>query len=281
MTSNTHFQLSSFVRFGADIDSRAAQLFVESGKLAGAAQGTLDQWKTKAVNRLDALDQKRQATYESSVQPFLQLYATAGKRLSDRAPQGGQASRFAANAPTLNAPGGVKSASKGIAAGAVTGIVMGAAIAMLAQPLAVELRLPIAIGTTIVAGTLLSMLAAYKTAKANYLAAIAYSSQAAEFDHDVKRFTDGVQEIAAKCDQAIAVIDDLASNTDKEEQKMRTVLTDTANAAVLLRQILEMPLLDGDGALLADVVNNLQKQKARIQELGYRIDTEPAEITQS
>lgn len=274
MPSSTTFSLAGFVRFGNDVQARAIALIAEVDERVGNAEDRLNRAKAEAVAYLDSLDVKRMEAYERSAKPFLQLYATLGRRIPGNAPSRCQGERFlksAPSAPNFTASVGLRNRKWAILGGLSSGAIIGLVAHVLMTRLNVEPFMLAAVGIALFSGILLSMMASYKVAERNYSAARKYAEEVTAFEESVEVFNGQAKAIILMSQEAGVVIEALSSNTGVVVEQLTAVVRDSINAASLLRKILEMPILDGEGALLNGVIEQLNERKGDVDELSLQL----------
>lgn len=271
MPSNTTSSLAGFVRFGNDMQAQAIALVAEVDERVKNAEDRLSRAKVDAVDYLDSLDDKRMAAYERSVKPFLHLYATLGKRIPGNSPSRCQSERLLKGLPSFSASVGLRNWKGAIFGGVISGAIVGLVAYFLTFRLNVELPVVAAVGVILFCGVLLSMMAGLTVAKKNYSAACEYAEKAAGFEESVEIFNGQAKAIVLMSQEAGVVIEELSSHTSVAVEQLTTLVRDSANAASLLRKILEMPILDGEGALLNGVVEQLHERKGDVHELSLKL----------
>jgi len=271
MPTSTTSPLSSFIRFGNDIQARATALIAETNERISNAGDRLNRVKAEAVAYLDRLDDVRVTAYERSARPFLHLYATLGKRMPGNAPTHCQGQRLLKRLPVFTASVSLSNRMRAIFGGVVGGVIVGLAVFIFSSKLTPEFPMLSAVGSAIFSGILFTMLAGYQAAKKNYSAACEYAEKAASFEKSVDDFSGSLKAIISMSQKSTGDIEELSSHTRTVVEQLTVIVRDSANAASLLRKILEMPILDGEGALLSGVVEQLNERKRDVHGLSLQL----------
>ena len=152
---------------------------------------------------------------------------------------------------------------------------MGTAALMIFQSLTTGMQFASAIGITVIVGVLLSMRSAYRTAKINYDIAQNYKVDADKFDNKVKKFISDTRYLPAECKAAVASIELVSKDVREELTKLNQISNESERIATLLRHILEMPILDVDGALIPEVIDQIEQGQKDIQQLCIELAMDP------
>lgn len=268
------FKLSSFLRFGADLRAEARACLQQADQQIAAARQRIEQARELAGEPLRRIDATRMAVFDRSIVAIQELHRGGSVVIARTAPLGGQAERLAASAPTAPASPTLPGATSAIAIAVLAAAGVGAATVALVPSLGIALPLA---GAGAVA-LLLSMGAACRVAQANVRRAAVHQDQARRYDAAADAFAARASAVHQGADDACRAIELLGDKADAARADLQPALMDAANAAVLLRKVLEMALLDGDGALMPNIMASLVEHKASIQAFGHQIAAQPAHV---
>ncbi len=150
----------------------------------------------------------------------------------------------------------------------------GVAAAAIALIPSVSLLVPAVVAC--VGALLCAMGAAFRVAQANAKDVEGFAVQVRDFGMAADRFAAAAHTVQAGADDACNAIEALAHEADASVTRLEPVVMDAANAAVLLRSVLETALLDGDGALVPNIMTQLAGHKQAIEMFDQQMLATPA-----
>lgn len=267
----SNFKLSSFLRFGADLREASRARQQDAAQHIEATCGRIGQSAKAGAKALRQIDANRAAVFEQSIVPIQALHR-GNIVMAGAAPVVGQAERFLAAVPAAPDSPSLRSASAGIAVSVLGAAgVVAAAIAFVPT---VSLLVPAAVAG--VGALLCSMGVAYRVAHANAQVIDSFAAQVRDFGMAADRFTAQARAIQAGADDACGALEALASEADASVTQLEPVVMDAANAAVLLRSVLETALLDGEGALVPTIMAQLAGHRQAIEAFDQQTSATPA-----
>lgn len=258
-------KVSSLLSFGQDINTEATNAIGEANQILQRTTAALESSKSKAKGTLEALDEMRASLYSDSLKDFFSLYDPSLSGLKDIPPNNAQSERFLATSPSFSAATQICEPfptwkKVGLA------VVLGSAWAfILLQILGlIGAQQPAALIAT--EGALLGLLSAmtfyYRRAKKNLAAAMAFGSQVRDFEESAIRFSSIAEQLAKDITLATEALQSKALGLSEQVESLNDTVAEAANAAMLLTKLIEKPLVDGDNALLADVMQQLEEDAA-------------------
>ncbi|MFJ5382727.1 hypothetical protein ACIPID_13705 [Cupriavidus sp. CER94] len=267
----SNFKFSSFLRFGADLREASRARQQDAAQHIEATRGRIGQTGKAAAEALRQVDATRAAVFERSIVPIQALHR-GNIVMAGAAPTAGQAERFLAAVPVAPEIPSLRSASAGAAA-SVLGAA-GVAAAAIALVPSVSLLVPAAVAG--VGSLICAMCVAYRVAHANAQVIDGFAVQVRDFGMAADRFVAEAHAIQAGADDACRALEALASEADASVTQLEPVVMDAANAAVLLRSVLETALLDGDGALVPNIMAQLAGHRQAIETFEQQTAATPA-----
>lgn len=253
------FQASSFFFFGRDIDTEAKKIVAEANQTLQRTTAALESSKCKAKRMLEKLDYMRITFYRNSLTEFFSLYDPSLSSLKDIPPNTVQAERFISTSPTFSA---TTQLGEPFSAWKKVGLVM-ALCGVWTLFLSQILGLIGATALVAIAGPLLGLLSAmtfcYRRAQKNLAAAMTYLGQVNDFEEGAVRFISKAEQLAKDYPLATDILQRKALGLNKQVESLTEIVRDAVNAAMLLNKLVGKPLIDGEGALLADVMQQLEE----------------------
>lgn len=276
-----HFGLSSLFVFGQDIDAEATKAMDVATKALARATSTLDSSKAKAKASLERLDEMRAILYRDSLSGFFSLYDSSLSGLKDIPPNTSQANRFIATSPSFAATAQLSEPHPAWKKGLLAVLFGSASTLIIFQILVlIDLQQPIAL--TAIAGVLLGLLfemtLCYRRAQGNLAAAASYLGQVKEHEEKAIRFSTKVEQLINDYPVAMDALQRKATRLNQQVESLNDVVRDSTNAAELLLKLVRMPLIDGEGALLADVMQQLREDAAAAKEMQAQLGIEDKSI---
>jgi len=262
---------SSFVRFGADLREASRVSLQEAEQGLAATHQRIEQAKTIAGDALRRVDATRSAVFDQAIAPIQALHR--GNIVMTRTPPAlGQAERFVSRTPVAPEPVALRSATAGVATSLV--VALGAAGALVAfVPASATLAIA---ATGVIVAVLLSMGAAYRAARTNHALTEGYAMRVHAFGRAADAFATAADGVRANARDACDTLEALAADADASRARLEPIVMDAANAAVLLRSVLEMALLDGEGALMPNIVPHLAAHRESIEAFSQQLAAKPA-----
>lgn len=157
-----------------------------------------------------------------------------------------------------------------IGAGAAIGAGFGALVAYGAYMVSSAVAAP-----SMLIGVLLTIIGALIAGMANGRQAIriAHIQQdfAAKCSSDADAFVRETERIVKAVEMTTIVIERMRCNMLTQQAQLETVATDTTNAAVLLKDVLNTPLMNAEGAFIQEVIDKLHEQKERVTQFSARL----------
>lgn len=276
-----HFGLSSLVVFGRDIDAETTKVMDVATKALARATSTLDSSKAKAKASLEQLDEMRAILYRDSLSCFFSLYDPSLSGLKDIPPNTSQANRFIATSPSFAATVQLREPHPVWKKGLLTVLFGSASTFIIFQILGlIDLQQPIAV--TAIAGVLLGLLfemtICYRRAQRNLVVAVSYQDQVTKHEENAIRFSSKVEQLVNDYPVALETLQCKADGLNRQLVSLNEVVRDSANAAKLLLKLVRMPLIDGEGALLADVMQQLREDAVAAKDIQAQFGIEDQSI---
>lgn len=263
-----------FLCAGTLARSKARRISVQAKAREDKYATALDKAKHAAQGILGRLDAKQQllrdALAESTALGLQRLVAAAASETSTAA----EAQRLDLIVPKpIDGDGRrVPSPLWRMVLSGVLGALLGFMLLLIAVAAGWDDRLPAVTWALLVLPAVLLVLRAGSRQGAQALTkAHHYQEQVAEFATEVNKFIEllpGIQKAAAMSSMACELIQ---SKLRERQETLMPVLTDTVNAAKLLREVLDMALLNQDGALLDGVIEKLHKKRHQITDFGLHL----------
>jgi len=266
----SNFKFSSFLRFGSDLRAASRARQQDAAQHIKATRARIAQAGKAAAEALRQIDATRAALFERSIVPIQALHR-GSIVMTATAPAMGQAERFLAAAPVAPEIPSLRSASVGVAASVLRAA--GVAAAAIALMPSAGVVLPVAVAG--VGALLCSMGVAYRVAHANAQTIDGFAAQVGDFGVAADRFAAQAHAIETGADDARRALEALASEADASVTQLEPVVMDAANAAVLLRGVLETALLDGEGALVPNIMAQLGGHRQAIETFDHQTAATP------
>ncbi|WP_416242923.1 hypothetical protein ACLSSQ_13030 [Azospira sp. APE16] len=259
------FQLSSLFFFGQDVDVKAMKVMAEADQTLQRTTAALESSKGKAKGMLEKLDDLRTTLYRDSLKDFFDLYDPSINGLKDIPPNTAQAERFIATFPTFSVTTQFCTpfpALKKVGLVVILGGVWAFILLQILGPISSQqLNALIAIGGALL-GLLSAMIFCYRRAQKNLTAAITYFGKVRDFEEGSVRFSSKVEQLAKDFPLAMEALQRKALGLTKQVESLTETVRDAVNAAMLLNKLIGKPLIDGEGALLTDVMRQLEEDVA-------------------
>ena len=268
--NKNRFGVSSFFVFGRDIDAEADKVIGLANQVLERATTTLQSSKDKAKASLEKLDEMRAILYRDSLTGFFDLYDKSLSGLTDEPPNTSQADRLDAASPSFTAATQLRAPHPGWKKGLLTVLFGGASTFIIFQTLGlIDNQQPVA--AAIIAGTLLGLLIemslCYRRAQKNLSVAARFHAQVMDYEEKAIRFSVEVEQLENDFPVAIDTLEHHAIGLNRQVESLNQIVRDSINAAQLLSKLIGMPLIDGEGALLGDVMRRLQDDAATALEM--------------
>ena len=256
-----HFGVFSLLIFGRDIDTEAGKVIGLANQVLERATTTLESSKAKAKVSLEKLDELRATLYRDSLTGFFDLYDKSLSGLKDEPPNTSQSDRFVAASPSFTAVAQLRSqhsAWKKIMLAAMWGCASTFIIFQAASLINRGISLETAFIAGFFLGMLIEMSLCYRRAKENLSVAARFHGQVMEYEEKAIRFSVQVEQLENDYPVAMDTLEHKAVGLNRQVESLNEIVRDSINAAQLLSKLIGMPLIDGEGALLADVMQRLE-----------------------
>jgi hypothetical protein len=264
------FGLSSLFVFGRDIDAEAKKVIGLANQVLERASTTLDSSKGKAKASLEKLDEMRAILYRDSLTGFFDLYDKSLSGLKDEPPNTSQADRFDAASPSFTATAQLREPHSVWKKWLLTALLSGASAFIIFQILGIiNHQQPIAVAIIVggLLGLLIEMAFCYRRAHKNLSAAAHFHGQVTEYEDKAIRFSVQVEQLENDYPVAMATLEHHADGLNRQVESLNEIVRDSINAAQLLSKLIGMPLINGEGALLVDVMKRLEEDAVAAQEM--------------
>ena len=254
------FGLSSLFVFGRDIDAETDKVIGLANQALERATTTLESSKGKAKASLEKLDEMRAILYRDSLTGFFDLYDKSLSGLKDEPPNTSQADRFDAASPSFTAAAQLSERHPVWKKWFFAVLFGGASTFIIFQILGlINHQQPIAVAAIVGAllGLLIEMSLCYRRAHENLSVAARFHGQVIEYEEKAIRFSVEVKQLENDYPVAMDTLEHKAIGLNRQVESLNQIVRDSINAAQLLSKLIGMPLIDGEGALLADVMRRL------------------------
>lgn len=151
-----------------------------------------------------------------------------------------------------------------IAFGAVVGALVGWLVAFALAKAGNDGQSALEVPAIVLLGLACALRAGQVQANWTLRAAIRYAEQVRKFDGNVKAFTELVGRICKGVGLRSHITKQLTAQLLEKRQNLNKVVMDAVNTAKLLRDVLDIALVNEEGALLDDVIAKLHGQRSRI-----------------
>lgn len=256
------FRASSLFFFGQDINAEVTKVMAEVNQTLKRTTAALESSKNKAKGMLENLDDMRITLYQESLKDFFSLYDSSLSGLKDISPSTAQAERFIDTSPTFSATAQLRDLLPAWKKAGLVAILGGVWTFIFLQILGLIISQP---PTALVAmgGTLLGLFSAmtfcYHRAQGNLATAMTYAGHVRDFEENSVRFCSETEQLTKGYSLAMEVLQRKALGLTRQVEALNETVRDAVNAAMLLNKLIGKPLIDGEGALLADILQQLEE----------------------